>query len=380
MATCCCMTKSGSRCTKPVSTKPNSNPKFCWQHQSCTNENNLCINGKKQPIKGEIGEKGKHENEEHLRLKNQFNQRFDQFNRDVENLEEQLDELDQIEEKIEKEYNLSHDRPKYDAEMSKLLEKQKESTKEGERLKREKFKLYGEKAKINAIKTSIMIENNPLYIQQLAEEHKIYYNNLDDELKKAVIAYTGNEFTAMNKYLRGQLTGTKSEIEIIKKYVKDLNIVLEDAPPIAQPIIVYRGIMLQTLPASLRQKLSDLKVGDTLDLFRLGFNSTTFNLNVAEDFTLGECCIYMLYLPPGVKGLYIGKQSNMPGEDEFILGSGPSFRVFKFEGEDFPIKYGNKKVYRLACNDCKEIYHIDQSFKTELICRDKTGCYRSSSK
>lgn len=82
----------------------------------------------------------------------------------------------------------------------------------------------------------------------------------------------------------------------------------------------------------------------------------------------------MLYLPAGVKGLYVGKQSEMMHEDEFILGAGPSFRVFQFSNESFPLKLRDKSMYRLACNDCKEIYNINGSYDKQLLCDEKMGC------
>lgn len=230
------------------------------------------------------------------------------------------------------------------------------------------------------VKVYPLIDNDVDYINELALEHKIYYNTLPYEQKLAVDEYTKGYYVQMNNYLRGASDNTSDEHEYTVELVNNLKIAIENAPPTKEPIIVYRGINLAKLPEHLRREMGSLKVGDLVDMFKMGFNSASLTASIAYLFAGPACCVFMLYLPAGVKGIYVGKQSEMMHEDEFILGPGPSFRVFQFPDETFPLKLnvskkGDKNLYRMACNDCKEIFHVRKTYEKDLECDEKKGCY-----
>lgn len=223
-----------------------------------------------------------------------------------------------------------------------------------------------------------MIDNDVDYIKIIADKHKIYYDNLSETLKLSVIKYTGDLYIDMNDYLRGihDFKNNKKKVKYISTLVNNLKLIINNAPPLTQPIIVYRGIYREGLPKHLQTQLKELKISDNLDLFKFGFNSCSFNPNIAHKFAGHMCCIFVLYLPAGTKGLYIGNQSSadVENEDEFILGPGPSFRVFKFPSENFPLEFKDKFMYRMACNDCKQIFDINDQYNKQLTCSYELGC------
>jgi hypothetical protein len=237
-----------------------------------------------------------------------------------------------------------------------------------------------------------MLDNDDSYIKRLAAEHKIYHDSLPDEQKKTINKYTLAAYKDMNNYLRGERKYEPERLLEITTYIRDLTIAINNAPPTTEPMIVYRGIESLYLPPPLQEKLANLKVGETVDLFKFGFTSTTFTRKVADDFILGTCCVFMLYLPAGVKGIYIGSESANSSEDEFILGPGPLFTTFSYPGESFPVKtmvdqgenetggfnQVERYTYRMVCTDCNEIYHINKEYDKRLLCDEKKGCYKVS--
>jgi hypothetical protein len=201
------------------------------------------------------------------------------------------------------------------------------------------------------------------YLNTLRDIHKAYYAGLKPQYQQAVAYYTGSGYSVMNNYLRGlipsnQVAGYGLTEETLKTYINNLNQVLNNAPVTTQPIIVYRGVKFDAMA-----KFHNLKPGQVIDIFRDSFNSTSFNMNVSAGgyFAGNKCCVFTVHLPVGVKGLYIGKQSSVSGEDEFILAPGPLFRVMKFKHEKVPqtnVVMGkpNLKFYHLFCVDCEQAY------------------------
>jgi hypothetical protein len=216
-------------------------------------------------------------------------------------------------------------------------------------------------------------DNNLEYVKKLEQLHEKYIESLSDDLREVLNDYTQDYYKPVNEYIKygSVTTGQKDSIEI-RSMINKLHHIINNAPKIEIPIVVYKGVRFDDLPKTLQNQLSNIQIGDTFNMFKLGFNSTTFTMNVTYDFTsapedssgnfLPSCCTFALYLPVGIKGLYIGKTSTAPWEDEFLLGSNPEFRFFQLPNESFPIIYNNpqwsmrpQKVYRLACNDAKSI-------------------------
>jgi hypothetical protein len=192
------------------------------------------------------------------------------------------------------------------------------------------------------------------YITKLRNEHDVYFKSLKSRYVAAIKHYTANGFVEMNAYMRGQAV---SNPEQVKEYVNNLNLALNNAPVTTKPMTVYRGVKFDNLP-----KYHKLKAGQLIDLFRDSFNSTSFNINVSSGgyFSDPSCCVFILHLPAGVKGLYVDKNSSVPGEGEFIMAPGPMFRVMKYKHDKVP-KVGmpgfpGKLYYHIYCVDCEEAY------------------------
>lgn len=206
------------------------------------------------------------------------------------------------------------------------------------------------------------------YRTQLLKLHEKYFRGLSEDDQQAFRDYSSDHYGEVNHWLRYRdFTEDSTDLERGQALdiVYRMDKVISQAPPLTQPVIVYRGI-----PGDyISEFIPKLKVGDTVDLFQYGFNSCSFKPEIGANFSLGSgssqspvgCCLFALYLPVGTPGLYLGYNSQHPLEDEFILGPTPNFRVFQFPGESFPAVYqanaSTKPVhmYRLACNDYKPI-------------------------
>jgi hypothetical protein len=217
--------------------------------------------------------------------------------------------------------------------------------------------------------------NDPKYLKQLSQLHSTYFTGLKPAYKSAIAYYTGEGFTPINGYLRNTLTesdfedhedheGNTLTLEDVQMYVNQINQVLTNAPVTTQPMVVYRGINFDNIA-----KFYNLKPGQIIDVFRDTFNSTSFTPNISEKsaFVGQECCVFILHLPPGVKGLYVGTHSNVAEENEFILAPGPLFRVMKIDNLPVPqigspfnasskFDKPNLRYYHLFCVDCDEAY------------------------
>ena len=118
-------------------------------------------------------------------------------------------------------------------------------------------------------------------------------------------------------------------------FIKDLQRIIENSPPIEHNMIVFRGLSQEF---SLRTKQTTQ------------FNSTTLDLNTAVDFikyytlpsesTKGEfiaenfpasCCLLQITVLKGSHVLYINSVSNYP-EQEVIINMGSRYFV---KGESF---------------------------------------------
>lgn len=71
---------------------------------------------------------------------------------------------------------------------------------------------------------------------------------------------------------------------------------LNNDPPLTQPIVVYRGLDLDT-----DNRFHDLKVGQLIDVFKDNFNSTTLSPGISVKFSGNKCCLFIVHLPPGTK-------------------------------------------------------------------------------
>jgi len=141
--------------------------------------------------------------------------------------------------------------------------------------------------------------------------------------------YTGGESLWINNFLRernlDQLNSAQKDL--MKKYAVTLNNIIKKSPPSKRKTTVYRGA------EPMDGKWKNLSYGDELLFTQKGIISTTFDINVALDFIENgsNCCLLVLCLPKGTKGLYISSMSafNELGEDELLLPHGSKFLIIK---------------------------------------------------
>lgn len=201
-----------------------------------------------------------------------------------------------------------------------------------------------------------LIRNDIKYMRKIEKEHRMYYDSLPPVLKRSLTYYTGAGYKNINNYMRGKPITTsegsrsyESTIEEIKQHIENINEILINSPPLEKALEVYRGV-------SMGEEMNYNK-GDVVDLFRDSFTSTSFNLDVSVEYAGDVCCLFVLYLTPGTRGLYIGTSSSISTEYEYILAPGTTFKIIGKGKETVPI-YGisGKKTrlltYRAICQNC----------------------------
>jgi hypothetical protein len=69
-----------------------------------------------------------------------------------------------------------------------------------------------------------------------------YVMSLDDDIKDALIWYTGDEYSGFNRYLRN-LRSKKYSDSSYEIYLKNIDYAFAHAPPLEVPITVYKGVI-----------------------------------------------------------------------------------------------------------------------------------------
>lgn len=134
------------------------------------------------------------------------------------------------------------------------------------------------------------------------------HQKLTEDEREAVIDYTGNTYKRINKYLRsGKKTGVTPKT---LNTLEHLTSAFKKAPKSYRNSTVYRGCHGLTL-AKMNKMFEDMCCGNL---------STTYAPGVAKSFIgANKCCGLILRLPKGTVGIYVGKSSLFPKEDEVIL-------------------------------------------------------------
>lgn len=159
---------------------------------------------------------------------------------------------------------------------------------------------------------------------------RFWNHNLSDSERKGVREYTGNAYSAMNKFLRtGSMEGTwdyygkstEKTLQLIDGCTKAL-----EKSRIKEDVIVHRGIggsltkMLGVTPAQLNQMSSSDLIGTVFT--DKGFVST----GVTESDAWGGVKMHAL-IPAGSKGMYVDPVSKHKGEHELLLQRNSSFVI-----------------------------------------------------
>lgn len=160
------------------------------------------------------------------------------------------------------------------------------------------------------------------------------YNPGDGELTKKEVEsfkrYTGDEYTKINKYLRGEMKDDMIYDEYYGDYyglgnvTSDIKRVLSKHK-LEDDLKLYRGVS--------EPEFKYLKENNTFNQFV----STSFDENIANDFMdeVENSKAYKIIVnaPKGTQGLYINGKGAYEDEKEFILNVGQKYKILKFEDD-----------------------------------------------
>jgi len=158
------------------------------------------------------------------------------------------------------------------------------------------------------------------------------YNPGDGELTKKEVEsfkrYTGDEYTKINKYLRGEMKDDMIYDEYYGDYyglgnvTSDIKRVLSKHK-LEDDLKLYRGVS--------EPEFNYLKENNTFNQFI----STSFDENIANDFMdeveNSKAYKVVVNAPKGTQGLYINGKGAYEDEKEFILNVGQKYKILKFE-------------------------------------------------
>lgn len=135
-----------------------------------------------------------------------------------------------------------------------------------------------------------------------------WWSRLNSTTRDAWKNYTASGYRTIN----GALRGTQAMTSSIKAKVK---LISDSMPKLEHQIMVFRGSPLQ---------ISTFREGE---LWRdKGFMSTAINPGSAWTGVKFE-----ITCPKGTRGMYIGKRSSHPSENEFLIDAGTEFRVLSVD-------------------------------------------------
>ena len=161
------------------------------------------------------------------------------------------------------------------------------------------------------------------------------YNPGDGELTKKEVEsfkrYTGDEYTKINKYLRGEMKDDMIYDEYYGDYyglgnvTSDIKRVLSKHK-LEDDLKLYRGVS--------EPEFNYLKENNTFNQFI----STSFDENIANDFMdeveNSKAYKVIVNAPKGTQGLYINGKGAYEDEKEFILNVGQKYKILKFEDDE----------------------------------------------
>ena len=127
--------------------------------------------------------------------------------------------------------------------------------------------------------------------------------------EKYSILYLISRYLDYDKFWKG----------VIEQYIKDLDNLIDNSPPITKRMIVYRGVK------------NDYFLTGTKDhIYKTdSFVSTSINLPSAMKFAGNDCCFKRITLLPGTKTLLLAGISKYKNEIELLLGTNAQFYITK---------------------------------------------------
>lgn len=164
-----------------------------------------------------------------------------------------------------------------------------------------------------------------------------WWELLTNESRNDVKDYTGNAFRQLNAKLRSDVPihPTQWYDKAFRGYVKTLDGAMGDAAPTPRDVVLYRGVghpdmFLNAVGA---KTADDLKPGFVFH--DRAYTSTTISPDYAEIVAQehpGDELKFKVLVPAGSDGFFIGDNSTLPEEKEFLLGR--SLDTFEVVGRD----------------------------------------------
>jgi hypothetical protein len=167
-----------------------------------------------------------------------------------------------------------------------------------------------------------------ILIQTMNQEHQAYVNKLSNKAKDAIFDYTDTESDTINSDLSIPAHQRQTD-DHIENSIQSLRQSIQNAPPLTQPLIVYRGIRSKSYNNSYIKILQNAQIGDEIQLPDGGFISTSVSPQTALRFARAPCCFLVIYLPKGTHGLFFGEDSSYTDELEYLLSDQQRFRYFR---------------------------------------------------
>ncbi|MDA7028616.1 ADP-ribosyltransferase [Bacillus sp. CLL-7-23] len=167
--------------------------------------------------------------------------------------------------------------------------------------------------------------NSDREIKTLEQAHQWgskYYDNWLESLtqgeRNAIIQYTGNDYTKINRYLRGlsdSLDGV--DLQVVDNIISGLN-----KAKVPHNITVYRGTDFKPFQKIIKyDKYGNIKAESLVGkkIKDNGFVSTA----IVKESSFDHMPIsWDIHVPQGSKAAYVGKISHYPNEAELLLNAG----------------------------------------------------------
>jgi len=109
-------------------------------------------------------------------------------------------------------------------------------------------------------------------------------------------------------------------LNVIQIYVKDIDRIIKNSPPITKKMYVYRSVDTRDyFLDGMKHHIKSLN----------GFESTSVSAKATFDFIGRKCCFQRITLLPGVKALLISCVSAFPTESEILLGHNTNYYIME---------------------------------------------------
>lgn len=139
------------------------------------------------------------------------------------------------------------------------------------------------------------------------------------KLLKTTPKLTTSDFYIALYHIGRYLSFIKFWQHVIIRFIKDLDNIIQNAPPLTKKLIVYRGVKSDYY----------LKGKEGFVYTTNSFVSTSVNLGAAMKFANPTCCFKRITLLPGTRTLLLAGISKFMNEVEILLGTTSKFYITK---------------------------------------------------